>query len=80
MKAKLTQKSKWLPTALLKMKMPAGSDAIADVPTLFDFCRDGQLDLEEYARSVRAVAKVFRTCQTPTTWLRSFAGCLTGSA
>ena len=68
-KAKLSEKARYLPTARIEKRMPAGSDAIATVPLLHEFCAEGgEVDMDAYVASVRGVATVFRHfhCQAGT--------------
>ena len=58
LKAKLTEMSRYLPSAAMRKRMPAGSGTIGSVPP-----RSACASAEEWRRAVRATAKVFARCQ-----------------
>ena len=58
LKAKLTEHARYLPSAAMRKRMPAGSGTICSVPA-----RSACVSAEEWRRAVRATAKVFARCQ-----------------
>ena len=58
LKAKLTEHARYLPSAAMRKRMPAGSGTICTVPA-----RSACVSAEEWRRAVRATAKVFARCQ-----------------
>ena len=58
LKAKLTEQSRYLPSAAIRKRMPVGSHTIGSVPA-----RSSCTSAEEWRRAVRGTAKVFARCQ-----------------
>ena len=58
LKAKLTEHARYLPSAAMRKRMPAGSGTIGSVPA-----RSACASAEEWRLAVRATAKVFARCQ-----------------
>ena len=87
LKAKLTEKSRWRPTKMVRRKMPDGHEQLANLPTLRVGAAPGDPDaVAEYSAAVDKVSAVFGAQRRATTtaaehrmYTRMFEGWLVAS-
>ena len=60
LKAKLTEKTRYAPTARIRKLMPAGAGSIVSVPTLGEFVREATEHADALAKYTAAIQKVSR--------------------
>ena len=62
LKAKLTEKTRYRPTAMIKPLMPAGATSLETVPMLEGdhfHCERSEAEIEQYVTEIRRTAKLF---------------------